>query len=82
MIEKDDAGLDVFEILVDYQDLEVPGFARGGGYMRLMRFYTGRNQIETRTYSPVTKKFLENEKDQFTLTCDFASRFALKLAAK
>jgi hypothetical protein len=79
MTEKDDAGLDVYEILVDYQDLEVPGgFARGGGYMRLMRFYPNRNVIETRTYSPVTKKFLENEKDQFTIECNFAQRFGLK----
>jgi len=80
MIEQDDAGLDVYEILVDYQDLEVPNFARGGAYMRLMRFYMNRNQIETRTYSPVTKKFLENPKDQFTIACDFVKRFIAKPA--
>jgi hypothetical protein len=73
--EKDDAGQDVFEILVDYQDLIVPGYARGGGYMRLMRFYTQENQIEVKTFSPVTKKFLDNPKDQFALDCNFSQRF-------
>jgi len=74
--EKDDAGLDVFEILVDYQDLEVPGFDHGGGYMRLMRFEPDRNVIDIKSYSPVTKKFLDNPKDQFTLSCNFDQRFA------
>jgi Calcineurin-like phosphoesterase len=74
--EKDDAGLDVYEILVDYQDLKVPGYERGGGYMRLMRFYTDKNQIEVKTYSPVTEKFLDDPKDQFTLDCDFTSRLS------
>jgi hypothetical protein len=76
--EKDEAGLDVYEMLVDYQDLKVDGFANGGGYMRLMRFYPEKNQIEVKTYSPVTKKFLDNPKDQFTIECNFAERFANK----
>jgi hypothetical protein len=74
--EKDDAGLDVFEILVDYQDLQVPGYERGGAYMRLMRFDTDTNQIKVKTYSPVTGKFLDDPKDQFTLDCNFNQRFA------
>jgi hypothetical protein len=80
--EKDDAGQDVFEILVDYQDLKVPGFDRGGGYMRLMRFNTDTNQIEVKTFSPVTGKYLEDPKDQFTLDCDFNQRFELHTEAQ
>ena len=74
--EKDAAGLNVFEILVDYQDLPVPGFDHGGGYLRLMRFYPGHNRIEVSTYSPVTRKFLTSPKDQFLLECNFRERFA------
>jgi hypothetical protein len=40
-----------------------------------MRFYPERNSIEVKTYSPVTKQFLTNPKDQFELKCDFAERF-------
>jgi Calcineurin-like phosphoesterase len=74
--EKDDAGQDVFEILVDYQDLKVPGYDRGGAYMRLMRFDLADNKIEVKTYSPVTQQYLDNSKDNFTLDCNFAERFA------
>jgi hypothetical protein len=73
--EKDDAGQEVFEILVDYQNYPKP-YAGGEGYMRLMRFYPNRNQIEIKTYSPVTGKFLDNAKDQFTLDCNFTERYA------
>jgi hypothetical protein len=79
--EKDDAGQNVYEILVDYQDLKVPGFERGGGYMRLMRFYTDKNQIEVKTYSPVTEKYLDDPKDKFILDCNFAQRFAPQIEA-
>ena len=74
--EKDDAGLEVYEILVDYQDFDIPGYDRGAGYMRLMRFYPNRNQIEVKTYSPVTRKYMDDPKDQFELTINFAERFA------
>ena len=60
---------------MDYQDYP-KGYAGGDGFFRLMRFYPGRNQIEVKTYSPVMDKFLDNDKDQFTLDCKFAERFA------
>lgn len=82
IVRKDDAGLEVVQILVDYQDLKVPGYANGGAYMRLMRFYPKENKIDVKTYSPVTKQYLTNDKDQFTVPCDFNKRFAEGAAAE
>ena len=76
VVEPDDAGLAVVEILVDYQDLKVPGFADGGAFLRTLRFAADLRRIEVRSYSPVVGRYLEGPKDQFTIACDLRARFA------
>ena len=41
-----------------------------------MRFVPAENQIQVKAYSPATKQFLTGPKDQFTIECNFAERFA------
>ncbi len=51
-----DAGLPVYEILTDFQDMA----DGGGGWMRLLTFKPASNEVEVRTWSPVTGEFRAN----------------------
>jgi hypothetical protein len=82
-ITKDDAGQPVYELLSDYQDYECSkktgydqDYAHGGGFLRLMRFYPTKNQVDVKTYSPVIKKYMADKDNQFMLDIDFSNRFS------
>ncbi len=65
-VSVNDAGRKVNEVLSDYQ-----GRTNGGdGWLRLMRFDPGRNEISVRTYSPTLDKFETDEDSEFTLALD------------
>lgn len=82
-IKKNEAGLDVIQILVDYQ-MAADG---GNGYMRLMEFDLGNNNLRSYAYSPwlaqrpveertyIDKMELTEEPDSFTIPFDFEQRF-------
>ena len=56
----------VVEMLADYQKWH----NGGDGYLRLLRFFPAKGEIEARTYSPVLKSFQTEPKHQFTVPFD------------
>ena len=64
------AGLEVFEMVADYQMRP-----RGGdGWMRLIEFDGTNDRINVKTYSPTLDTYELDSRSQFTLDVDFASR--------
>lgn len=55
-VSTNDAGLPVYEILVDYQDMS----DGGGGWMRLLTFKPDSNEVHVQTFSPLTGEFRQN----------------------
>lgn len=62
-VSVNDAGNKVLEVLVDYQRRP----DGGQGFLCLIRFVPDARSIEFRTYSPVLKRFEEDESSQFSL---------------
>ena len=71
-----DAGLPVYETLVDYQNLP----NGGDGWLRIMRFVPDENKIEIRAYSPTLDKTKEGDGHTFTLDYPMAQPAALEKA--
>lgn len=62
-ISKNDAGVDVLEMLADYQARE----NGGDGWLRIIRFVPSSREIQVRTYSPVLNRFETDSNSQFTI---------------
>lgn len=62
-ISQNDAGVNVLEMLADYQDRE----NGGDGRLRIIRFVPADNEIQIRTYSPVLDRFETDAKSQFAV---------------
>lgn len=83
-VQQNNAGLDVIQVLADYQ-MDTDG---GNGYLRLMEFDLARNTIETYTFSSWLRSKPEAERsyideleladapDSFTVNMDFKARFS------
>lgn len=66
-------GLEVFEMLADYQFR-----ANGGdGWLRLIEFDEENAQMNVKTYSPTRDEFETDFDSQFTLNVDFNERFGV-----
>jgi len=63
---KNEAGLEVLEVLADYQRHD----NGGGGYLRIMRFLPDRKEIQVKTYSPVLNQYMTGPSSEFTLPLD------------
>ena len=75
-----DAGLEVFESLSNYQDYFtqglLPDLADGGeGWMRLMEFDLIDGTIDVETFFPAEDRFQTDADSRFSLTADFEQRF-------
>ena len=76
-VVQNDAGLDVIEILADYQARD----NGGDGWLRLINFLPDQDLIEFQTYSPYREQnsqypFYETDADsQFTIPLNFDERF-------
>lgn len=66
------AGSSVFEMVADYSD-PVSG---GNAWMQLLNFDTANNRIDVTTYSPTLNQYQTDSNSQFSLTINFAQRFA------
>jgi hypothetical protein len=75
-VSYNDAGLEVFEILADYQDRP----SGGDGWMRLLEFVPGQNRINVKTYSPSLNQYEADANSQFSLNVDFDERFNFTFA--
>lgn len=72
-VSLDDAGLEVFEMMADYQD-----YPNGGsGYLRLLRFDPANQQIQVRSFSPTLDQYMTDADSEFTFSIDFDQRFAV-----
>ncbi|MEE8451472.1 MAG: alkaline phosphatase, partial [Thermoguttaceae bacterium] len=71
-----DAGLEVFEIVADYQN-RTNG---GDGWMRLMKFSPEKNRIDVKTFSPTLDQFETDANSEFSLNIDFDTRFDFTFA--
>ncbi len=75
-VSRNDAGLEVFELLSDYQMLD----NGGNGFLRVMTFDPAAGRIRVRTWSPTLERNLTEDDTPgdgaFTLHLDFTSRFA------
>ncbi|MCP4747000.1 MAG: DNRLRE domain-containing protein [Desulfobacteraceae bacterium] len=60
-------GLDVFELLADYQ-ADPNG---GNGWLRYYNFDTEQNRIDAVTYSPALEKFRTDKDSQFSINVEF-----------
>ncbi|MGC6494384.1 MAG: metallophosphoesterase [Myxococcota bacterium] len=70
-VSENDAGLPVYEILNDYQEI-----AEGGaGWMRLLTFKPNLGEIEVRTWSPTLDRFRENG-ESFQHSIDIVKAYA------
>ncbi|HCO49196.1 MAG TPA: hypothetical protein DIT55_07165 [Spirochaetaceae bacterium] len=65
------SGLGVFEVLQDYQNRK----DGGEGFLRLMRFFPGRDIVQMVTYSPWLHTYEIDDDSYFTLSIDFDARF-------
>lgn len=74
-ISRNDAGLDVFELLADYQMLD----NGGNGFLRVLSFDPAAGRIRERTWSPSLGRNLSESDAEgegaFTLHLDFSKRF-------
>ena len=76
-VSQNDAGLDVYEMLADYQH-----YSNGGnGWMRLIEFVpgggaSGPDRIRVRTYSPTLNQYQADSRSQFSFDLSFADRFS------
>jgi len=81
-VSRNDAGLEVFELLSDYQMLD----NGGNGFLRVMTFDPAAGSIRVRTWSPTLGRNLTEEDTPgdgaFTLRLDFAERFGPLTAMK
>lgn len=66
-----DTGLEVFELLQDYQNGEMGG----QGYLRIFEFDDDANEIRVRTYSPWLDAYQTDADSHFTIPVDFHQRF-------
>ncbi|MHB1033577.1 MAG: tandem-95 repeat protein [Pirellulales bacterium] len=69
-VSYNDAGLEVVELLGDYQSR-----TDGGGWMQLLRFYPDLDRISVETYSPTLNKFETDTNSQYAFAIDFERRF-------
>jgi hypothetical protein len=80
-VSENDAGLDVYEMLANYQ-----GYSNGGnGWLRLVRFVpgggsSGQDRIEVWTYSPSLDEFRTDDRSRFDFDLSFADRFSGSLS--
>jgi hypothetical protein len=67
-----------FEMPVFEMMLGVPDWAGAGdGYLRLLRFYPGRNELRTLTYSPSLDMYAVEQSRHFTVPLDISGRLGL-----
>ena len=64
------AGLDVFEMVADYQ-MRPNG---GDGWMQLIEFDSANDRINIKSYSPTLETFKVAPQSEFTFNVNFASR--------
>lgn len=69
-ISINESGLEVYELLQDYQNRE----NGGEGFLRLMRFFPGQNAIQIVTYSPWLQMYEIDTDSYFSLAVDFDAR--------
>ncbi|MEM6853147.1 MAG: metallophosphoesterase [Planctomycetota bacterium] len=79
-VSLNDDGLEVFEVLANYQDYFTAGFFPdlvdgGEGWMRLMEFDLAAGEIGVQTYFPAEDRFQTDANSAFTLEVDFGRRF-------
>jgi hypothetical protein len=79
-VSQNEAGLDVYEMLADYQDRP----DGGEGWFRLVRFEPGAgtdglDRISVRTYSPKLDEYQTDVRSEFHFDLSFAERFATAL---
>jgi hypothetical protein len=67
------AGLEVFEMLANYQERR----NGGDGWMRLIEFDGANDQINIKTYSPTLDRFQVDSNSQFTFDVNFDARFGV-----
>jgi 3',5'-cyclic AMP phosphodiesterase CpdA len=62
----------VHQVLSDYQWLYqgTSDYKGGSGYLRLLQFDYGKQEIRVQTYSPYLRKFLTDDANQFSLSLD------------
>ena len=63
LVSDNDSGGKVYQMVSNYQTY-APG---GRGYLRSLTFRPASNQVAVTTYSPYTKKYLRDDRNQFTL---------------
>jgi hypothetical protein len=69
LVNKNDAGGQVIEILTDYQNLEKGGL----GWLRTMKFVPAENKIYVDAFSPLLKEHNSDPKHTHTIDLDFSS---------
>jgi len=69
-ISQNEIGLDVIEILADYQSRP----NGGDGWMQLLEFLPELGRIEVQTYSPTRDEYETDGDSQFSLSIDFDQR--------
>lgn len=57
----------VHQVQADYWYWDIPKIKAGSGFLRIMTFHPGKNEIEVQTYSPVLDEFLERPQSKFSL---------------
>jgi Calcineurin-like phosphoesterase len=62
-------GSRVHQMVSDYQwyRIDQPDYYGGGGYLRLVQFDFGKQQIHVQTYSPYLKQYITDDANQFSL---------------
>ncbi|MFC1453307.1 metallophosphoesterase [Verrucomicrobiota bacterium] len=77
MVDRNEAGLEVYQMVIDYQDR-----ANGGnGWLRIFTFDEENSEIRAETYSPWLDQYETDANSQFTLAVDFGHRFGPGLLA-
>lgn len=72
-VAKNKAGLDVIEMLADYQ------YLKKEGWLRIMQFRMKQKRIDFTTYSPTVDKYMNDSSSRFSINMDFAKRFGSAL---
>ncbi|MBU3188249.1 metallophosphoesterase [Clostridium bowmanii] len=70
IVRNNDAGLEVYQYLVDYQG----GTKGGNGFLRVIELDLNDNRINHSTYSPTINEFKTDGKNKFSDKCEFERR--------
>ncbi|MCG5053672.1 MAG: metallophosphoesterase [Myxococcales bacterium] len=64
MVSKNDAGIEVHQLAVNYQERPLGG----GGFLRIFEFLANRATVRARSYSPHLNTYLTDDQNQFEFT--------------